>query len=226
MLEAKPQRHRDTEFAQRYFLNSPQPRRHEGTKKSRSCPATLFNAKTQRRKDAKPTHPPIWPTDHTDKHRWNHDFWLCVARSRPSNDGRVPLGRDTDSNVNVRHGVPTQRPALDERRPRHLSSSFNGWKAHTPHYNNTEERQNRRAFGTASGEKTGSDECSRSGLTGFSPATDDLLIACRSAGKKRKRLTDSAATPLRLCGSAPLRFFYCSPLVSWCLGGAKTTRHQ
>ena len=146
MLEAKPQRHRDTEFAQRYFLNSPQPRRHEGTKKSRSCPATLFNAKTQRRKDAKPTHPPIWPTDHTDKHRWNHDFWLCVARFRPSNGGRVPLGRDTDSNVNVRHGLPTQRPALDERRPRHLSSSFNGWKAHTPHYNNTEERQNRRAF--------------------------------------------------------------------------------
>ena len=139
-----------------------------------SCrPSAFSNAKAQRRKDEKPTHPPIWPTDHTDKHRWNHDFWLCVARSRPSNDGRVPLGRDTDSNVNVRHGVPTQRPALDERRPRHLSSSFNGWKAHTPHYNNTEERQNRRANSTSAGEKRCDDKRSRSEFASFSPATGD-----------------------------------------------------
>jgi hypothetical protein len=44
------------------------------------------------------------------------------------------------------------------------------------------------------------------------------------------RLRRLAASPgqvgaLRLCGSAPLRYFWCSPLVSWCLGGSKTTRH-
>jgi hypothetical protein len=172
-------------------------------------PPGLFIAKAQRREDAKSTHlsrcshsvakpePPIWPTDHTDKHRcFRFELgnpalptspsppstrkhretlagFLCVARSRPSNDGRVPLGRDTDSNVNVRHGVPTQRPALSERRPRHLSSSFNEWKAHTPRYNNTEERQNRRATGASAGEKTGGDGCLHPESSGFSPATGD-----------------------------------------------------
>ena len=29
---------------------------------------------------------------------------------------------------------------------------------------------------------------------------------------------------LRLCGSAPLRFSWCSPLVSWCLGGSSFPR--
>jgi len=173
MLEAKPQSHRDTELAQRYFLNSPQPRRPEDTKKSQSPPIH-----------------PVETADHADRRRWGHATFLCTARSRaseyrnhhstsfnetpwPLDDGRVPLGRDTDSNVNVRHGVPTQRPALDERRPRHLSSSFNGWKAHTPHYNNTEERRNRRANSTSAGEKRSDDKRSRSEFASFSPATGD-----------------------------------------------------
>jgi len=227
-----------------------------------SCrPSAFSNAKTQRRKDAKPTHPPIWPTDHTDKHRWNHDFWLCVARFRPSDgsthclrsSGEAPWPSDGHGVTGPRNRLESELScrfrgpatcALEERRSRHFSSSFNNWVGHAPSPKyGSEERQNRRAPGTSVGEKTGGDECSRSEQAGFSPATGDLLVACRSAGKKRKHPTDSVTAPLRLCvfaplrsslggwaalrlcGSAPLRFFCRSPLVSWCLGGSKTTRH-
>jgi hypothetical protein len=46
-----------------------------------------------------------------------------MARFRPSKDGRGPLGRDTGANASVRPGVPTQRLALKERKPRHLCAS-------------------------------------------------------------------------------------------------------
>ncbi len=91
-------------------------------------------------------------------------------------------------------------------------------------HRDTEERQNRRANGTSAGEKTGSDERSRSELTGFSPVTGDLLIACRFAGNQRNHVSCSATASLRLCVSAPLRFFWSSPLVSWCLGGSSFSR--
>ena len=257
-----------------------QPQSHRGTEEAQSHPADLSNAKTQRREDAKPTHPPIRPTDHTDRprcfrselggpalpttpsppptqkrrgaetQRRRENCWRLhrTARSRPSEDGRGLLGRDTDPNTSVRLGVPTQQPALFERRPRHLSSPFSGWKARALHYNNTEERQNRHAEGATAGEKPGGDERSRSELASFSPATGDRPIACRSAVNPRHHHPSSATASLRslrfygmggwiwvylcdlwailggwaalrLCGSAPLRFSWCSPLVSWCLGG-------
>jgi hypothetical protein len=173
-----------------------------------------------------------------------------MARSRLSDDGREPLGRDTDSNVNVRPGVPAQRPALCERRPRHSSSSFNSWEVHTSPTHKREKRQNRRATGASADEKDGCNERSRSEQTVFSPATGDHPIACRSAVNKRDRLSGSASASLRfygvggwiwvylcdqwavlggwvalrLCVSASLRFFWCSPLVSWRLGGFSFSR--
>ena len=64
-----------------------------------------------------------------------------------------------------------------------------------------EERQNRRALGTSAGEKTGGDGCLHPESSGFSPVTDDP-IACRSAGKKRKRPSNSVTASLRLCAFA------------------------
>ena len=126
------------------------------------------------RKVRKATHPPNKRGGaETQRRRESYRRLHCTARSRPSGDGRVPLGRDTDPNASVRHGVPTQRPALAKRRPRHFSSSLNGWEGHVLHYNNTEERQNRRANGASAGEKRGDDKRSRSELASFSPATGD-----------------------------------------------------
>jgi len=170
----EPQRHRDTEFAQRCFLNSPQPRRHEDTKESQSPPSH-----------------PVETADHADRRRWGHATFLCAARSGASeyrnhhstsfNETPWPLddghgttgpGNRFESKLSCRFPDPVVC-ALEERRPRHLSSSFNGWKAHTPHYNNTEERQNRRAPGTSAGEKRCDDKRSRSEFASFSPATGD-----------------------------------------------------
>ena len=207
-------------------------------------PPELFNAKTQRRKDAKATRPPGFQRRDAEAQRRRESRRRLhrVARSRPSNDGRVPLGRDTDSNVNVRHGVPTQRPALSKRRPRLFSSPLNSWEELTAPTNKREERQNRRANGMSAGEKASCDERSRSEQAGFSPATGDRLIACRSAVNKRnhpsrsvtaslrlsafatlrsfsggsgfavERLRRDKWAALRLCDSAPLRFLLCVPL--------------
>jgi len=133
-----------------------QPRRHEDTKKSQSPP----------------THPAL-PTDHTDEHRWVHVFWLCAARSRPSDDGREPLGQETAPNSSFRSSFLAQRPALCERRPRRFSFSFNGWDKPTPQHNEKRARQNRRANGTSTGKKTGCDERSHSEQAVFSPVTGD-----------------------------------------------------
>jgi hypothetical protein len=239
------------------------PPRHQG---HQAHPPALSNAKAQRRKDAKPTHPPIWPTDHTDpptRPKKNAEAQRRrgaegVSRNssvrrgaRSSKDVRAPLGRKPAPKTSFRTGFPTQRLALQKRKPRHISSLFNRWERHAPSLiNKGEERQNRRALGTSAGEKTGDDGCLYPESSGFSPAAGDS-IACRSAAKKRDRVSCSATAPLRLCvfagwrggwalrslrflggwvalrlcGSAPLRSFWCSPLVSWCLGGPKTTRH-
>lgn len=178
----KPQRHRVTEKTQSHPPTS-QTRRHEGTKTSQSHPATISNAKAQRRREALAG-------------------FLCVARPRPSDDGREPLGRATVPNTSVRHGVPAQRPALRERRPRRFSSPFNSWKGPLLPYRK-EERQNRRAEGTAAGEKAGCDERSRSEQTDFSPGTGDFRSPV--VLPPISRITSSAQRP-------PLRVF-----VSLCL---------
>ena len=137
-----------------------------------------------------------------------------MARSRPSDDGRKPLGRTTAPNASVRLGVPAQRPALCERWPRHPSTSFNRWEVHTSQTHKREERQNRRASGTAAGVKAGCDERWRSEQTVFSPVTGDHQIACRSAVGLQHHVSSSASLPLRLCVSA---FFFASGSSSICV---------
>ena len=179
----KPQRHRVTEIAQRFFRIPSQPPRHKDTKKSPSHPPTQEKPQITQidaESIASWIAPPLSPTASsipaTNKAhrspRWAHTALLCVARFRPSN-GREPLGRESDTKAGFRSGFPTQRLAFQERKPRHLSSSFNDWKAHTLHYNNIEERQNRSAKGTSAGEKTGGDGCLHPESSGFSPATGD-----------------------------------------------------
>jgi hypothetical protein len=90
--------------------------------------------------------------------------------------------------------------ALEERRPRHPSSSFKRWEWSAPFPNNKrEERQNRRASGTSAGEELDSDGCLDPEWSRFLPVTGDS-IACRSAANKRDHPSPSAFAPLRLCG--------------------------
>ena len=182
-----------------------------------------------------------------------------TARFRPSGDGREPLGQETAPKTSFRSNFLAQRPVLSEHRSRRFFLLFVGWKRLTLPSYKKEERQNRRANSTSAGEKTGRNGCLHPERSGFSPATGDLPIACRSAVNPRHHHPNSATTSLRfygvggwiwvylcdlwailggsgfaagrlcrdkwealrLCGSAPLRSFWCSPLVSWCLGGSK-----
>jgi hypothetical protein len=157
----------------------------EHTEKAQSHPPTLQRrgAETQRRRGVL-------------------DEVLPVARFRPSENGREPLGRESGSKARFRSGFPTQRLALGKRKPRHLSSSVNRWEWFAPSPNNEEnKRQNRRASGTAAFEKPGDDGYSYPELPGFSQATGDP-IACRSAGIPR---STSLAQQETLCASTPLR---------------------
>ncbi len=160
-----------------------------------------------------------------------------TARSRPSDDGRSPLGQETAPKTSFRSDFLAQRPVLCERRPRRFSFLFNSWEKYTSLPVREKVRQNRRASGASTGEKTESDGCSHPERTGFLPVTGDHSIAGRSAVNKRDHISHSAFAPLRLCDfaslrsflgertalrfcvSASLRFSWCSPLASWCLGG-------
>jgi len=166
--------------------------------------------------------------------------FLCVARYSAVQRRPGIAGSGIRSENKLSNRIPGPATcALGERRPRHLSSLFNKWEGCTsPNTHEREERQNRRAVGTATGENPANDECSLSEVAGFSPVTGDP-IACRSANTERNLVANSASAPLRLCdfaslrsflggwvalrlcGSATLRSFWCSPLVAWCLGGEK-----
>jgi len=135
------------------------------------------------------------------------------------------------------HRTARSRPSNDGRRPRRFSFLFNSWEKYTSPPIREKVRQNRRAKGTSAGEKTGRNGCSHPERTGFLPVTGDHSIAGRSAVNKRDHISRSAFAPLRLCAfaslrsflgertalrfcvSASLRFSWCSPLASWCLGG-------
>ena len=186
-----------------------QPQRHRDTEKTQSHPPTkLFNAKTQRRKDAKAARPLRFQRRgaETQRRREAHARLHCAARFRPSNDGREPLGRATAPIASDHRGVPAQRPALSKRRPRPFSSSFNSLEGYASLPNEIEERQNRCAAGAAAGEKPGSDGCLHPERRDFSPAIGDHPIACRSAANPRHHLPSSATVSLRLCAFASLRF--------------------
>jgi hypothetical protein len=223
-------------------------------------------------KKTNPAHPPGLPTDHTDEHRSSRPEkpqitqinadpptrpltqrrrggltgFLRVARFRPS-DGREPLGRDTAPNTSFHLGVPAQRLALRKRKPRHFSFLFSSDGVHaSPTSSAGEERQNRRASGTSAGEKPDHEENSLSEAAGFSPATGDHQIVCRSAANQRDRLSDPASASLRslrslrflgvggricvicvICGETGLGGLYVSAalrlrvflgVLPWCLG--------
>jgi hypothetical protein len=57
------------------------------------------------------THP-LLPTDHTDKHRWDHAGFQRAARIRPPNDGLKPLGRTAAPDTSAHRGVRAQRPVF------------------------------------------------------------------------------------------------------------------
>jgi len=118
-----------------------------------------------------------------------------TARSRPSDDGRPPLGQKTAPKTSFRSSFLAQRPALSERRPRHFSFLFNSWEKYTSLPIKEEVRQNRRATGASTGEKTGRNGCLYPKRSGFSPATGDRPIACRSAANKRHHHPGSATAP-------------------------------
>ena len=122
-----------------------------------------------------------------------------MASSRPSNDGREPLGQEIVPKTSFRSNFLAQRPALSERRPRRFSIPFYSWGMYTSLPIREEERQNRRAFGTSAGEKTESYGCLYPEPMGFSSGTGDRLIACRSVSNNRNHLSGSATITLRLC---------------------------
>ena len=145
---------------------------------------------SRRRHPVAKSDPPIWPTDHPDRPRWIHTGLLCLARSRPSNDGRKPLGRETVSKASSRAGFPTQWPALSKSAG--LASSL----LHLMIGRRIPPQQHRRAAAT--------NVCVRSGRASHRrQAIPDRLSFCR---KKRKRLADSVTAPLLLCAFASLRF--------------------
>jgi hypothetical protein len=242
------------------------PPRHQG---HQVHPPARFNAKAQRREGAKHTHPPVWPTDHADRRRYRPPTlqhrgaetqrrrgsvagFSCLARF-PAVQARPGIA-GSENRVECERSPRFSGPAtcaLEERRPRHLFSLLNGWGKHAPSpKHEREERQNRRASGTAAGENPANNEGWLSEMVGFSPATGDP-IACRSAGIPRPT---SLAQQETLCASAPLRgwvdgralrslrfkkeralkdpptdnvgLFLREFLVSWCLGGSKTIQHS
>jgi hypothetical protein len=176
------------------------PPRHQG---HQVHPTTPFNAKTQRRKGAKPTHPPI--NAETRRRRGaegiSQDFSVWRG-DRSSKDVRAPLGRESVPKTSFRTGFPTQRLALRKRKPRHLSSSFMGWTRHalSPLFEK-EERQNRRACGTAAWENSANDESSLSEAAGFSQVTGDPIACCSASIPP----STSLAQLETLCAFASLR---------------------
>jgi len=181
---------------------------------------TLSNAKTQRRKDAKPAQPPInaEARRRRDAESFERDSTVWRGSGRRTTAGNRWAGQPLQKRVLV----PVSRPSglrFAERRPRHFSFFSRKWDKFAPQHNEKKLRQNRRANGTSAGEKRNDDERSRSEFASFSPAKGDHQIACRSVVNPRQHNTSSAITSLRLCTFASLRFFWCSPLVSWCLGG-------
>jgi hypothetical protein len=226
-----------------------------------------------------PTQPPFSQRRgaETQRHRESCRRLHRTARSWPSDGGihrltsagEIPWspsgghettgsGNRVESELSCRFPDPVAC-ALEKRRTRLFSFLFNSWEKYTSLPIREEVRQNRRANDTSAGEKTGRNGCLYPKRWGFSPATGDRPIACRSAVNPRHHHPNSATTSLRfygmggwiwvylcdlwanlggsgfaagrlrrdkrealrLCGSAPLRSFWCSLLVSWCLGGSK-----
>jgi len=187
-----PKNHRDTGETQRVIFDPSQTRRHKEI--------------------TKPAHP-TETADHADRRRWGHATFLCVARSRPSeyrnhhstsfdetpwpsDDGLGTTGPENrfESELSCRFPDPVVC-ALEERRSRHSSSSFNRREGHAPaqilerreaeptclwHGGRLEAMRRRTlAFGV------------REILTG----DRRFQIACRSAAMKRIHFSSSASGP-------------------------------
>jgi hypothetical protein len=97
-------------------------------------PSPIPEIHHQDTKGAKPTQPPIWPTDHFQRRAAKTQR----ESSEASSDGEVPaVGRQPET-AGLGNGPKTsfcpdflaQRPALKERRPRDFSSSFSSWEGY------------------------------------------------------------------------------------------------
>ena len=168
-----------------------EPRR---TQRAQSRPPAL-NTKTQRRKGAKPTQPPIWPTDHTDppthprrnaeaqRRRESFAGFACLARfptvRRPGIAGRASRPENELSNRLPRPAITPLRLCV-----------FAGWRG------GRALRSLRFKNGRAGG----------------------ICVICVICGQIGRV---GGSVP-----SVPLWFSWCPPLVSWCLGGSKATRHS
>jgi len=204
-------------------------------------PAHPRFARSSPRSTQMATHPPeSLPADHADRRRLSpgHQFStqrrggaetqrVCLAvldsgEVLAVKDGQNPLGWNTTSKTSFRRCVPTQRPALEDRRPRLLPSSILKRGLILPHPKLERGRRDRHAGGVAAGGATGLDERSRSERPGAPPVAGDLRIAGAPAGQSRSNAssltggicvicvicgqTSGGRAALRLCASAPLRF--------------------
>jgi len=156
----------------------------------------------QPRRHRERTEPPIHrnlPTDHADRHRWSRGRLEHVARFRPSNDGRGPLGRTIASDASVRRDVATQRPALSKSAGLATPQPLLADGRRRPSNKRRGARRNRRAPGALAGGKLGCDERSRSEQTSFPPVGGDRRIADCSAANPRYDFSVSARFSLRIC---------------------------
>ncbi len=212
MLE-QPQRHRGTETAQ----SQPPGVCPQITQMTQIAIATQRKgAETQRRKARKERR-----GAEAQRRRENPRQPDRPASSRPPG-GRGPVGRAAVPNASVRRSHSTQRPALSESA---------GLASHVDKRSTFEQAllwRERRAPGAPAGAETVWDERLRSDQTGFAPGAGDRDRR-RFRHTTPGNLVTAGTTPLRLCVSAPLRFFLCVSLcVSvplWffrCLGSSKT----
>ncbi len=158
---------------------------------------SVTTTKTQRHQAiTKPALPPRETADHADTRRCSYAGFFCRARSRPSDDGRKPLGRDTGPNSSVRDGVPPQRPALCERRPRHPSSPLNSGE-----WYGEAEPSRRRRVGRGESQQRRVLASGAVGLLTGDRRSSDRLSFCPQEKEIANKLSDH-------------------PLVSWRLGGS------
>ena len=202
----EPQRHRGTEKTQ----SPSQTRRHEDTKASQRAPTQPFlNAETRRRRGAE---------------RVTQD---STTQRGPGRRRTTTGDRWAGPPLRSQAIIAVVRPSglrSAERRPRHSSSSFNGWEGRASFPDRREARRNRRAPSASAGEAVGRDKRSRLERTNAPPAGGDHQIADVPAVNPRHRRITSATNPscLRvfvfamcddsvsgLCVSVSLWFFRC-----------------
>jgi len=245
MLEP-PQRHRDTEKTQSHPPTS-QTRRHEDTKNSQSRPPThqRRGAETQRRRaSCRRLHRTARsrPSDDGQKPLGQETVPKTSFRSgfltqRPALRKRRPRRFSFPFNSWEKYTSPIREEVRQNQRAKGAAAGEkSGGDEHL--------RSEQTGFSPATGDcpiACCSAINKRDCLSGLASASlrslrslrfcgmggwiwvylCDLWANLGGSGFAAGRLRRDKREALRLCGSAPLRSFWCSPLVSWCLGGSK-----